>query len=270
MPKPYQHTFEGPETAHSFPLDIPLHGRPPVRFVDGEILTVQYRTDPDCVATLVPTPLVPLGDTVMVQIARWGDVPGAGRNTYEANIMLPVKYVDGAGKETRGAYSPYFFVNSDRTMAGGRELHGQPKRMADVALETRGDLIVGSIARNGIEVFVGTLPYKQKASSFVGVRDRVDLITNINLKIIPHIDGTDAIRQLTARDLHDVVVHGCWSGPCGAEIRANPQAPLYRLPVLEHLEGFYWLADFSLKGGVIIHDYIAERIRSETGGTLPS
>jgi len=34
-----------------------------------------------------------------------------------------------------GAYSPYFWVESDRAMAGGREFHGQPKRIAEVTLE---------------------------------------------------------------------------------------------------------------------------------------
>jgi hypothetical protein len=33
--------------------------------------------------------------------------------------------------------------------------------------------------------------------------------------------------------------------------------PLYHLPVLEHLEGFYWLVEFSLVGGVVLHDFLS-------------
>ncbi len=245
-----------PEDAYSIPLDVPLIGRPPSQFRDGEILTIQYRTAPEALAAILPRPLELLNDTVMIQIARWGDVPGMGRNTYECNVMVAAKLVTG-DRTITGAYSPYFYVDSDRAMAGGREFHGQPKRQADVGLETRGDLIVGTVARNGITFITGTLPYKARPATLDQVRSRVDLVTNINLKILPNIDATTAIRQLTARDLTDIQVFECWAGQSTTEIRPHASAPLYRLPVLEHLEGYYWRADFKLVGGVVIHDYLA-------------
>jgi acetoacetate decarboxylase len=240
--------------AHSIPLDNPLHGPPPARFGDGEVLVLQYRTDPAAVAALVPEPLVPAGDTVMVQVARWGDVPGLGRDTHEVNVMLAVRFDRPTGSVV-GAYSPYFFVDSDRAMAGGREFHGQPKRMAEVVLETRGDLIVGSLRRNGIDVFTGTLPYKSRPAALEQVRARVDFVTNINVKVVPQIDGRPGIRQLTARDLTDIDLVECWAGAGTAQVEPNAQAPLYRLPVVEQLEGFYWRGSFSLVGGVVLHEY---------------
>jgi hypothetical protein len=36
---------------------------------------------------------------------------------------------------------------------------------------------------------------------------------------------------------------------------SNLASMLYRLPVLTHLEGFYWCGDFSLVGGVVLHEY---------------
>lgn len=246
-----------PSTAYAVPLDNPLYGAPPARFRDGEVLTIQYRTDPAAIAALVPAPLEPASDVVMVQIARWGDVPGLGRNTYEANIMLGVSWTSG-DRVVTGSYSPYFYVDSDRAMAGGREFHGQPKRIAEVSLTTNGDLIVGSISRNGITAFTGTLPYKTRPATVSDVRRDVDFVTNINLKIIPHIDGRTAVRQLTSRDLTDIDVAGCWGGPGTAEIRPHAQVPLYRLPVLEHLESFYWLVEFSLVGGIVLHDFLSD------------
>ena len=248
-------TIPNPETAYSIPLDVPLIGRLPGQFKDGEILTIQYQTSPEALAALLPRPLESLNNTVMVQIARWGDVPGMGRNTFECNVMIAARLVAG-GRTITGAYSPYFYVDNDRAMAGGREFHGQPKRLAEVSLETRGDLIVGTVARNGILFFTGTLPYKARPSTLDEVRSRIDLVTNINLKIIPNIDATTAIRQLTARDLTDIEVAECWSGQSTAEIRPHASAPMYRLPVLEHLEGYYWRADFRLVGGTVIYDYL--------------
>jgi acetoacetate decarboxylase len=243
-----------PALAHSVPLDNPLHGPPPARFKDGEVLVVQYQTSPDAIAALVPSPLQPVGDVVMVQIARWGDVAGLGRDTHEVNVMVAARY-SGPSGEVSGSYSPYFFVDSDRAMAGGREFHGQPKRIGEVSLEVRGDLIVGTLRRNGIDVFTGTLPYKTRAAGLDDVRARVDFVTNLNLKIIPQIDGRPGLRQITARDLADVTLSGCWSGPGTARIEENAQAPVYRLPVLRHLEGFYWCGEFSLVGGVVLHEY---------------
>jgi acetoacetate decarboxylase len=84
-----------------------------------------------------------------------------------------------------------------------------------------------------------------------------DFAENINLKAVDHIDGSPAIRQLTARRLVDVVAHECWGGPCTVELRPNAQAPVYRLRVLEMLDGLHWRADFTLVAGRVVHDYLA-------------
>lgn len=245
-----------PETAYSIPMDSPLIGKPPGRFSDGEVLAMQYRTDPAAIDALLPKPLVAVNDTVMVQISRWGDVPGMGANTYECNVMIAADFTKD-GKTVHGAYSPYFYVDNDRAMAGGREFHGQPKRFSEVKLETRSDLIVGTVSRNGIDYITGTLPYKARVSSFEELCSRVPIVTNINLKILPHIDKSTAVRQLTARDFTDIDIKGCWSGQSTTEIRPHAGCPVYKLPVLEHLEGYYWRGDFTLIGGVVLHDYLA-------------
>jgi acetoacetate decarboxylase len=66
-----------------------------------------------------------------------------------------------------------------------------------------------------------------------------------------------AIRQITARDLTDVHVAECYEGPCTVEIRPTATAPLFRLPVRNFLEGFYWRTDFRLVGGRVVYDFLA-------------
>ena len=253
MSTPEGFNVPGPGDAYATPLDSPLYGPPPARFRDGEVVTIQYRSDPAAVRLLLPEPLQPINDVVMVQVSRWGDVPGLGRDTYECNVMVAAA-LHGA-TTTVGSYSPYFYVGSDRAMAGGREFHGQPKRHAEVRLEHRGDLVVATVAANGIEFFVGTLPYKARAATFADLRQEVDPVTNINLKILHEIDGRTAVRQLTARDLTDIVVGECWSGPSTAELRPHATCPLYRLPVRSFLAGYYWTVEFSLTGGRVLHNY---------------
>jgi acetoacetate decarboxylase len=248
-----------PRSAWSTPLDAPLYPRYPIQFRDIELLTLQYRTDPDAIRWLVPEPLEPTGDSVLLHVARMGDVPGMGAGIHECNVMVGVKLETPRGVVT-GCYSPWFFLDSDRAIAGGREVAGQPKRAAVVDLETRGDLVVGTVTANGIEVLTGTLPYKQRAGSLDELRSRVDMVTNINLKVIPNMDGTIALRQLVARELANVRVLECWSGPGTVELRPNAAVPMYRLPVLEFLDGFHWRAEFDLIGGTVVYDYLAEDV----------
>jgi acetoacetate decarboxylase len=249
------HPSLDPLTSQSIPWDAPLHGKPPARFMDSEVLVFQYRTDPDAIRALLPDPLLPVNDVVMVQIGRWGDVPGAGKDTREANIMVAARF-ESKGKVVVGAYSPYFYVTADRTMAGGREFHGQPKRIADVTLETRGDIFIGKIEAHGLNVFTGTMHYKARRSTFEDVCRHVNPVTNLNLKIIPHIDGRTAVRQITARDFVDIDIEECYTGTGTAEIHPHATIPMYRLPVREHLDAFYWTGAFSLVGGVVLHDFL--------------
>lgn len=240
----------------STPWDAPTIPPFPFGFRDAEIMTLFYRSDPEAMAFLLPEPLRATGDVVAVHLYKMNDTDWIGPYG-EANIMFGAELPDGAS----GAYSPYFFLSSEVGVTHGREIHGQPKKLANVSVEFRGDLIVGRVERNGIDILTATLPYKQRRCDPSELGQFFDYSTNINLKAVNHIDGSPAIRQLTSRKLTDVRVHECWTGPCSVELRPNVQAPVFRLPVIEPLAGFYWRADFTLVPGSVIHDYLA------TGGS---
>lgn len=242
----------------STPWDAPLVPPFPFRFRNAEIATFFYRTDPDAIAFLLPPPLRPNSEVVAIHIYKMNDTDWLGSYA-EANIMFGAQLSD----QVKGAFSPYLFLNSDIGVAHGREVHGQPKKFAMPSIEFRGDLIVATVERNGIDVITGTLPYKQKEAAFDKLLQYFDFTNNINLKAIDHIDGRPAIRQLTSRRLAEIKVHECWEAPCSVELRPNAQAPVFRLPVLEPLTGFYWRADFTLVNGVILHDYLEAKTKGE-------
>lgn len=235
----------------STPWDAPMVPPFPMQFRNAEVLTLTYRTNPEAIRDLLPPPLESTSDVVMIHIYKMNDVDWIGAYG-ECNVMVGAKLPSG---ET-GSYSPYFFLSSDIGVSHGREVHGQPKKFGEPKLEARGDLFVGTVTRNGIDVITGTLAYKQKKDSTKSLEKYMDFTLNLNLKAINHITGEPAIRQLTARRLADIKVHECWSGGCSVELRANVQAPIYKLPVLEMLEGFYWRADFTLVAGTIVFDYL--------------
>ena len=237
----------------STPWDAPLVPPYPIGFRNCEVLTLVYRTDAEAVEALLPPPLSATSSTVLIHIYDMHDVDYLG-HYQECNIMVGATLSEDAN----GAYSPYLFLNSDIGVAHGRELHGQPKKFADPSISVRGDLVVGSVTRNGIEVITGTMAYKQKRGELSDLSKHMDFTLNLNLKAVNHIDGRPAIRQLTSRRLSDVKVHECWRGPCTVELRPNIQAPVYKLPVRDMLEAFYWRADFTLVPGQVIHDYLTE------------
>jgi acetoacetate decarboxylase len=234
----------------STPWDAPMIPPFPFRFRNAEILTLYWRTDPEAMAHLLPPPMEPIGDVACVHIYRMNDTDWLGPYS-EANVMFAARLGDRVG-----AYSPYLVLSSDIGVAHGREIHGQPKKLGKPRVEFRGDLIVGTVERNGIEVLTGTMPYKQRAVGAEALKPHFDFAINLNLKAVDHIDGRPAIRQLTSRRLAEVVVHEAWAGPGTVELRPNAQLPVYRLPVVEPLEAFFWRADFTLVAGEIIHDYL--------------
>lgn len=234
----------------STPWDAPMVPPFPFEFRNAEVLTVYWRTDPEAAAFLLPPPLEPVGDVVCAHIYRMNDTDWLGPYS-ECNVMIGARLGD-----REGAYSPYLVLSSDVGVAHGRETHGQPKKFGQPELEFRGDLIVGQVERNGIEVMTATLPYKQTKCSGDDLSPYFDFSTNLNLKAIDHIDGRPAIRQLTSRKLAEVRIHEAWTGAATMELRPNAQLPVSRLPVVEPLEGFFWRADFTLVAGEIIHDYL--------------
>jgi acetoacetate decarboxylase len=238
----------------STPWDAPMTPPFPFTFRNVEVLTLAWRTSASAVARLLPPPLEPTSDVVLAHIYRMNDVEWLG-GYGEANVSIGCR-LNGANIE--GSYSPYLFLSSDVGVVHGREIHGQPKKSGDPRVETRGDLVVGTVSRNGIDIMTGTLPTKQRRDALASLERHFDFTTNINLKAIDHIDGRPAIRQLTARRLSDVAVHECWGGPCTVELRPNAQAPIHRLPVIDMLDGLHWRADFTLVAGQIVHDYLQD------------
>lgn len=250
-----------PATTFSTPVDAPLVPTFPFQFRDVVIVTALYRTDPAAVAALVPEPLEPLEPTVVVHIYQMNDTDWFGAYN-ESAVQLPVRHRPTG--ET-GVYSPYLFLDHDGAIAAGREVYGQPKKFGRPSIDNRHDLVVGRVERNGIDVVTVTMPYKTRRVGRDELLARVDFVNNINLKVIPSIDGSSGIRQLTARELGEVTLHECWTGPATVELRPNAQAPLHRLPVREAYEGFHWRCDFTLDHGRVLHDYLATPPGGETG-----
>lgn len=188
-----QFTFETP-------FDNALVPRFLMQMRNTGILTAFYRTDLDAARRLVPPPLEVVSDVVLIHVYHMNDSDWFG-NYYESAVQIVVRL---AGTDVAGAFSPYLYLGNDGAVATGREIYGQPKKGGEPWLGVRDDLFVGTVNRNDIDVITLTMAYKQTRAQLEDMTRYGDFRTNINLKVLPNVDGTDAIRQLTARTFADL------------------------------------------------------------------
>ncbi len=220
----------------------------PFRMRNAEILTVVYRSTREAAARFVPEGLAVLGDRVILHFYNLHDAGPYGSYS-ELAVHIPVEHTRSG---TRGAFSPLLFLSSDAAIASGRELFGQPKKAARITLGEQGDLVVARAERNGIDFVTATTPCRQIAATPAALQ-RFSFGTNINLKIIPAVDGTgDAIREFTARDFSDLTIHEVWEGFGTVELRPNAHAPLHLLPVVDVETALHWRADFTATYGRVL------------------
>jgi acetoacetate decarboxylase len=240
-----------PENCFSTPWDAPLVPEFPFTYRNVEVMTLVYRSTPGAISALLPPPLQKTSDLVLIHIYNMKDVEWLGCYG-ECNVMIGAQF----GGNVNGGYSPYLFLNSDAGLAQGREVHGQPKKFANPSIALRRDLLVGVVERNGIDIITGTMGYKCHRGELGDLRKEIDFVLNLNYKVVPEINGTTAIRQITSRKLTEVKVHECWTGPCTVDLKPNALAPVYKLPVVEVLNGYYWRADFTLVEGTVVHNFL--------------
>ncbi len=238
------------ETAWAMPLTSPIYPRGPYRFRNREYLVISYRTDPALLDEVVPEPLLPAGDGIVkMEFMRMPDSTGFG-DYCEAGQVIPVSF---RGKP--GTYYQNMFLNDDSPIAGGREIWGFPKKLAEPDLHVDKDVLVGSLDYQGIRVATGTMGYKHRpfdeAKALAAITGDAYL-----LKIIPHVDCTPRICELVRYNCEDVVIHGAWEGPGALQLFEHVMAPLARLPVLEVVSTTHLLTDLTLNLGEVVHDYL--------------
>jgi acetoacetate decarboxylase len=236
--------------AFAMPLTSPAYPVGPYRFCNREYLIITYRTDPAKLRELVPEPLQIEGDVVKFEFIRMPDSTGFGDYT-ESGQVIPVSF-----QGRKGAYTHCMFLNDHPPIAGGRELWGFPKKLAQPTLKTEIDTLVGTLQYGPLRIAVGAMGYKYKQADLAAVSASL-VAPNFLLKIIPHVDGTARICELVEYRLEDVALKGAWTGPAQLILASHPLAPLAELPVLEIVSGIHIVADLTLGLGKVVHDYLA-------------
>jgi len=112
----------------------------------SEAVTALYETDPEIVAAVLPPPLEPGPEPlVRITITRV-EMPG-----------LPAFGAGWIGVQARhedrlGEYPIFMPMTTEQSVIGGREINGEPKKLAEVEVTREGDNVSARIARMGFTV----------------------------------------------------------------------------------------------------------------------
>jgi len=245
----------------SMPMASPSYPRGPYRFIDREYLIVSYESDAEAIRAALPEPLEPDGsNAVLYEFIRMPDSAGFGDYT-ESGVVIPALY---RGEHVN--FTAQMYLDDEPPIAGGREIWGFPKKNAKPKLSINHDTLTGVLEYAGVVVAVATMGYKhqhllydltgRKQCSSASIVEKMEM-TQVNLKLIPDVDGTPAIAQLVGYNLGDIQVKGAWSGPARLQLHAHVNAPVADLPVRRIVGGLHFIADLTLPFGRVMHDYRA-------------
>jgi acetoacetate decarboxylase len=241
----------------SMPIASPSYSRGPFRFINREYFIVTYASDPEAIREAVPEPLEPDGsNTVCYEFIRMPDSSGFGDYT-ESGIVIPCIY---RGDPVN--FTAQMYLDCEPPISGGREIWGFPKKQGKPKLHVAGDTLTGTLEYADQRVALGTMGYKHEglirpntndADEFAGRLSK----TQVNLKLIPDVDGTLAIAQLVAYNLGNITVKGAWRGPARLHLAPHANAPVADLPVIKIIDGTHYIADLTLPYGRVLYDYLA-------------
>ena len=237
------------KAAYAMPLSNPSYPPGPYRFTGREYMIITYRTDLDALKRVVPEPLEVVEPIVKYEFIRMPDSTGFGDYT-ESGQVIPVR-IHGE----LGGYVHLMFLNDHPPVAGGRELWGFPKKLANPNLEVDRDTLLGTLDYGRVRIATGTMGFKHRELDATAVMKSLNE-PGFLLKIVPHVDGSPRICELVRYRLKDIVLKGAWTGPVGLELHSHALAPVALLPVREVISATHLVADLTLGLGEVIHDYL--------------
>jgi len=150
------HEDEVRNRAFAMPIENPSYPPGPYRFVNREFLIIAYRTNRAALERVVPEPLEIVDPIVKYEFIRMPDSTGFGDYT-ETGQVIPVRF-----NGQSGGFVHAMFLDDDPPIAGGRELWGFPKKLANPVLRVERDTLVGTLDFGPARLAIGTMGYKHR------------------------------------------------------------------------------------------------------------
>ena len=240
---------------------------PPPWHYSGEMITVEYRTDPERVAELLPEGVDPAPDDPGAVAVIWADWQSCG-DTFE-EILDPVRaqykecfvVIRGVWEDQVWSRCAYIWVDKDFALVRGYH-QGYPKKLGEIWM-TR----PVTVGRAGPRLEAGaqlgaTLSAngRRLAEAVVTLRDPADAPGFVNghpmlhNRVWPSIesDGTNSMDELVTMRGYDGEVADIWAGDAEIELFDSPTEELSLLREAEMIGGYYHKVGVSWKAGTTL------------------
>lgn len=243
------------------PAQAPSYPKGPYRFINREYFIITYKSAADAIRAAVPEPLKPApGNLIAYEYIKMPDSSGFG-DYQESGVVIPCIF---QGKPVN--FTCMMFLDNEPPLTGGREIWGFPKKYGSPDLKVVHDTLTGTLKYDEELVSMGTMQYKPENlltadPAHEDMRDPGEIAkklgkTQVNLKLIPGVNGKMAIAQLVAYNMVDIKVKGAWAGHARLHLVPHVNAPVADFPVRKIIGGSHFIADATLPYGKVIHDYL--------------
>lgn len=200
-------------------------GRP--RYV-GQKATVDFLTEPATVQRLLPPGFSPAAEPqVTAMVGRW-------RSNCAGDFSGGALYVAARFGDLEGAYVLSMWMDADRPTIFGRDLYGEPKKVARIAIERDGLRCAGHVERDGVRLV--ELRVDGRVEHPPSTVERAAL----NVKARPAADGIGLEEDaVVTRAMNDDVRHVHVEGGGEVVLTGTPHDPVDELEVVSVVRGTY-------------------------------
>jgi acetoacetate decarboxylase len=240
---------------------------PPPWHYSGEMLTIEYRTDPERVAALLPDPLRPVDEdpgAVAVIFAEWQscsdtfeELLDPARSQYK-EVFVVVRCQHEGVTYSR---APYIWVDKDFAMARGH-LQGYPKKLGEIWM-TR-PVTVGRAGprlepggRFGATLSTFGRRLIEARFTITGTAETPGFVNGhpmLHSRQMPAVecDGTDSLDELVTFRGYDVELGPVYAGDAELTLYDAPTEELDALPIREMIGGYWRQVGNSWRGGTTV------------------
>jgi len=231
-----------------FGVDAPPYAMPPYQYRDNEMFTLKVETEPAYLQSIVPQPMVPNEDNLLVIYAGRLHVAEPKQITYgEAGIMVPVSIGDRVG-----TYLPVLYLDDVELLTAGREVWGFPKFPAQVSFRRDEDAVQATVTNAGVDIIHMQMQFEHWGEP-IPVFDREHFL----LKSIPSVSGNGYdVRQINTCRVRNDQRKEIWEGRADLTLRSSANSPMGEVPIKSIVSSIYTIGDIILDRGEVIHDYL--------------
>jgi acetoacetate decarboxylase len=245
----------------------------------GDMLTVEYRTDPARVAELLPHPLAPAPEDPGAVALIWADWQSCGDSGEELLDPVRAQYhecfavVRCSFEGEIYSRCAYIWVDADFALARGL-VQGYPKKLGSVHQSRPHPFgrAAPRIAPGG--VFAGTLSAggRRLAQAVVTLREQAPAAGFVNAhpmahhRWMPSVEkgAPDALAELISSGSASFEAGPAWRGDARLELFESPTEELARLEVHEIIGGYFRQVGVTWDGGAVL-----DRQDAGTGRAAP-